>query len=460
MRALEHFEIREYSWSTEHDFKKPAWRHLSWRMGFEYLWGNDFSAGICTNRADLELYLRSFDNSDSRRAIAYIPHDALNDKKLLWREVCDQYDLEYPSLSYKNKPVGLDDMKSAPVVAFVFDKIEKIENQPELTILIPHWESFGFLRMCLWSIRQHLSAQEIAIVVLDDESSPATYEKIEKLCVEHSAELHKISRFNKKTVADVGLLLDLGLDFVKTKFVCMLDADTIHLSPNVYKEITPLLQKRSVVSIGLDTGLGSSYHSEKAWKRVKRIYPYDVSYPGSQTITNNLFRVMRTADANAVSKASKFSRQVEKRKLRDQSGRVLRRLASISDSKTLQNRIKSLLLFRLFNSHYPSMPPTGDNGVTANYWMESNNMGRKINIPITSYGFQSPSDGICFQNISDLIVHIALSTRALSEERREIRDAGGDFYEAVRDIIAAKNPEQEIYNEVIARSKSVDVNLS
>ena len=48
----------------------------------------------------------------------------------------------------------------------------------------------------------------------------------------------------------------------------------------------------------------------------------------------------------------------------------------------------------------------------------------------------------------------------LTRAQEAITDTGGDFYEAVRDIIAAKNPEQEIYNEVVARSKSIDVNLS
>jgi len=62
-------------------------------------------------------------------------------------------------------------------------------------------------------------------------------------------------------------------------------------------------------------------------------------------------------------------------------------------------------------------------------------MGLKINIPITSYGFRTPNDGVCFQNISNYLVHIALSTRALSVERREIDNAGEQFYEAVREIV-------------------------
>jgi len=40
------------------------------------------------------------------------------------------------------------------------------------------------------------------------------------------------------------------------------------------------------------------------------------------------------------------------------------------------------------------MQPTGDNGVNANFWMDANNMERKINIPVISYGLLTPNDGV------------------------------------------------------------------
>jgi hypothetical protein len=305
-----------------------------------------------------------------------------------------------------------------------------------------------------------VSLAHIEILVLDDESSSETYRKIESLCEKYSAKLMRISRPNKRTVADVGLLLDLGIENVKTKYVCMLDADTIHLTSDVYDQLLPLLRKRTVVSVGLDTGLGSSYHQNSSWGHVKDLFPYDISYPKQQTVTNNLFRIMRTADALSVARTAKFSRQVENRKLRDQFGRVLRRVSNSTNFSWLQDRVKGFLLSPVLNSHYPSMPPTGDNGVSANYWMEANGMGRKVNIPITSFGFRSASDGICFQNVSDLIVHVALSTRALSTERREISDAGVEFYEAVQNIVEATKSEEELFEEILSRSRKIAIDLT
>jgi hypothetical protein len=408
----------------------------------------------------LEEFLNEFILSRNERSIVFIPHNAVENSKLLWRLVCDSFGLEYPNLEKGSSPVFLDSQNDFPVVAFVFDKCKTKPGSPITTIMIPHWESYGFLRMCLWSIRKHFKENEIEILVLDDESSSETYRKIESLCEKYSAKLMRISRPNKRTVADVGLLLDLGIENVKTKYVCMLDADTIHLTSDVYDQLLPLLSKRTVVSVGLDTGLGSSYHQNSSWGHVKDLFPYDISYPKQQTVTNNLFRIMRTADALSVARTAKFSRQVENRKLRDQFGRVLRRVSGSTNFSWLQDRVKGFLLSPVLNSHYPSMPPTGDNGVSANYWMEANGMGRKVNIPITSFGFRSASDGICFQNVSDLIVHVALSTRALSTERREISDAGVEFYEAVQNIVEATKSEEELFEEILSRSRKIAIDLT
>ena len=81
------------------------------------------------------------------------------------------------------------------------------------------------------------------------------------------------------------------------------------------------------------------------------------------------------------------------------------------------------------------MAPTSDNGVNANFWMDIGHIGIKVDIPITTIGFHNPLDGVRFQNISTLLVHIALSTRALSTERRKINDIGAHFNDYVREIV-------------------------
>ena len=162
---------------------------------------------------------------------------------------------------------------------------------------------------------------------------------------------------------------------------------------------------------------------------------------------------MRTADALAISQGIGFSRAVSERKVRDQIGRIIRRLANSTQNELLIKASKDIINSKFCNSRYPNMPPTGDNGVAANGWMDSNLMGCKVNIPINSFGFQTPTEGVVFQNIGNVVSHIALSTRALSDTRREVDDPGREYIDAVRKIVERKGTLQERFIEVITISK-------
>ena len=448
------FEIRSCSWSKDSDYQLPAWSNSEgrWSDGFEKLWGSSNTPKLISDPLVLREVLSTKTDQSSLRQIIYIPHNLIHENKLIWRKVCDDFNLDYPLIEKGSKFVALNEENQFPVLALVLDRVSLPNTISDLTIMIPHWESIGFLRLCLWSISKHYENNMPKILVLDDLSSLETFRKIEELRKTYNFDLVQINRPNKSTVADVGMLLDLGLEYVETKYVCMLDADTIHTSNETYTEAFRCLSNRSIVSCGLDTGLGRSYHDMGSMRNFDDYYPYDISLPGVSTVTNNLFRVMRTMDAVAISKAIQFSRQVENRKIKDQLGRILRRLAAQTNSEYLINVTKKLIKSKLLNSQFPSMPPTGDNGVSANHWMEENMMGLKVNFPIVSYGVLSKHDGICFQNIEGKLVHIALSTRALSKERREIEDAGQEFYNAIQSIAENDFEETQTYENVVALS--------
>ena len=392
------------------------------------------------------------------RKLYFIKFSETFEGKLVWRLFCDYFELEYPTISLNDAPVSASVDHDYPGVAFVLDPISRKADLSNLTIMIPHWESFGFLRLCLWSIEKYYSETGLQVLVLDDFSSDETYKKIQTLCSTYNASLIRIERVNRKKVADVGMLLDIGLTHISTKYVCMLDADTIHTSSNTYEIPLELLRKKSVVSVGLDTGLGASYHTKGIWKELN-LYPYDVSYPQSQTVTNNLFRIMRTSDALAVAQTAKFSRQVESRKLQDQAGRIVRKLMSKTGNQSLIDFSRRVIQLPIFNSSHPNMPPTGDNGVSANYWMTKNEMGLKVNIPIQSYGLMTPTDGICFQNIGNSLIHIALSTRALSSTRREVNNAGSEFYDAVSEIVMGEKSETELTQNIATLAHKIKIDL-
>jgi Glycosyl transferase family 2 len=449
------FEIRNYGWSQTSDFLLPAWSSSKgqWRVGFERLWGSAVASKVITGNDGIQNLLKDELSQTAMRQIIYIPHNLVNRNKSIWREFCDEFKLEYPMLDQRSNFAPLDNTNQIPVLAVVLDRTTAENKISDLTIMIPHWESIGFLRLCLWSIWKHYQDNAPKILVIDDFSSAKTYAQIEEMQKIYSFELVQIQRPNKATVADVGMLLDIGLEHVKTKYVCMLDADTVHISSNTYSDAFKFLSKNSVVSYGLDTGLGRSYHDLGTLKGFNGFYPYDVSLPGVSTVTNNLFRVMRSMDALAIARSIQFSRQVESRKLRDQLGRLLRKLSILTKNDYLVEFTKRLIKSRFINSQYPAMPPTGDNGVSANHWMEENRMGLKMNTPIVSYGIVSRHDGICFQNIQEKIVHIALSTRALSAERREIEDAGSEFYDAIQDLAQNHFEEDDAYERVLKLSQ-------
>jgi hypothetical protein len=452
-------EIRSYSWSKSSDLSLPAWSSSKgqWSHGFETLWGFKEVPKIITEITELRQILDADLSQTPMRQIIYIPFNLVSGNRLLWRQICDEFSLEYPMLEKGSQYVALNKENPIPVLALVLDETQSQNKISQLTIMIPHWESIGFLRLCLWSIMKHYENNMPKILVIDDMSSASTYSKIEELRKLYAFELVQINRPNKSTVADVGMLLDLGLEYVQTKYVCMLDADTVHISNQTYSEALESLSNRSIVSCGLDTGLGRSYHDLGALRSFDSFYPYDVSLPGVSTVTNNLFRVMRTMDALAVARSIKFSRQVENRKIKDQIGRALRRASGLTKVNRIIEFTKQLIKTKYLNSQFPSMPPTGDNGVSANHWMEENRMGLKLNIPIVSYGIVSRHDGICFQNIQGKLVHIALSTRALSTERREIEDAGTEFYNAILDLAENQFVEEEAYEKVVKLSESYKV---
>jgi hypothetical protein len=262
-----------------------------------------------------------------------------------------------------------------------------------------------------------------------------------------------VARKDAKKVADVGAVLDFGLQYIDTEYVCMLDADTVVTSPDFLVKPIHDLQNRYVVSVGLDTNLGRSYHPRSSWGFNNPTKLNGLRPPGFFSITNNLFRVMRTRDALAVSRSIGFSRRVSDRKSRDQFGRALRALATRAGSERLQDVTKQLLNSRIMNSQFPAMPPTGDNGVAANGWLDANRMGLKKNIAITSYGVMTSTDGVAFQNISNLLVHVALSTRALSETRREVDDPGAEYIQSVSDIVNRSGSILNRYQRVVELSK-------
>ena len=450
----QNFQVRDIRWTTDLDLKLPAWRGAkSWEDGFIRLWmGKPEPQGsqICKPEtiSSMAHLSKLFESKIQERTIVSIPVEVTTENGFLWEFVLNELDEDVPNWNVNFAPVSAT-KSQGPSLYLCLDPAP---HEKRVTVLIPHWESIGFLELCLYSLRISEIGDPI-ILVCDDGSSAETWGKVESLCLEYEATAKQVARKDAKKVADVGAVLDFGLQFIDTEYVCMLDADTVVTSPDFLVKPIHDLQNRYVVSVGLDTNLGGSYHPRSGWGFNNPTKLNGLRPPGFFSITNNLFRVMRTRDALAISRSIGFSRRVSDRKSRDQFGRALRALATRTGSERLQDVTKKLLNSRIMNSQFPAMPPTGDNGVAANGWLDANRMGLKKNIAITSYGVMTSTDGVAFQNISDLLVHVALSTRALSETRREVEDPGAEYIEAVSDTVNRRGSITDRYQRVVELSK-------
>lgn len=298
-------------------------------------------------------------------------------------------------------------------------------DKRSVAILIPHWESFSFLRVCLESIQQFRNEQlDEKVFILDDASMDGSFEQAKELFKDDPNMIFlRFDRPNKDYDADVGLLLDYAIKEIREQYVLAIDADVFALSKDWITFPIWLLEKYHCSSVGLDTGLSTSYleyNSEKSWWQPAEGYGTEGGLYDNEwfTCTNNLYRLMPTPLAKVVSEAIGFSRAT----------------LPLEVSRKLSRRVKNKLLRTISpdpknvgNSRKPYLPPGCDNGVAANHFIDINHMGPKFNIPLTSFIGLTPKDGVFGQNISDLIFHFALSTRALSQERREVDNAGEAF---------------------------------
>lgn len=450
------FKVRDIRWTSNLDLKLPAWRNArTWEDGFVNLWlgssnALDPSKSKTKVISSIEQLSELITSQITDRTIVAIPIDVTSENGFLWELLLEELKEDVPNWNINFKPVK-SNKNQGPALYLCLDPASKEQS---VTVLIPHWESLGFLELCLYSLNIS-NLGNLEILVCDDDSSDKTWNQVLSLCHEFNATAIQVARKDAKKVADVGAVLDFALQFVHTEYVCMLDADTIVISSEFLAKPIQDLQHRYISSVGLDTNLGGSYHPKSNWEIDNPTKMSGLRPPGFYSITNNLFRVMRTQDALAVSTVVGFSRRVSDRKFRDQVGRVLRAVATRSRNKDLQNMTKRLLNSRMLNSKYPAMPPTGDNGVAANGWLDANRMGLKKNTPIISYGVMTSTDGVAFQNISNLLVHVALSTRALSETRREVDDPGDEYIRAVSDIVNRNGTVKDRYQRVAELSKRI-----
>ncbi|HOW51560.1 MAG TPA: glycosyltransferase family A protein [bacterium] len=321
------------------------------------------------------------------------------------------------------------------ILAFTIDAVE---NPRSVAILIPHWESYKFLKQSILHIRKYGNENIIEkIYVLDDQSKDGSFDRVQRdFANDQSIEFHTIVRENKNKDLDVTLLLDMALPLVHEQFVVMIDSDSIPVSRDWISFPIWLLERYKCSAVGCDTGLSQNYYYDAdgipLWQPQAGYPPSAGLYDNDWFVCiNNFYRVMRSADAKVASEGIGFSRANNWRRridifLRSAHNTIIRRSNPVVSS--LYKRLSAISLFRkIINPRYPYLPRGCDNGVAANHFIDINRLGPKFNLPICSFLGLTPQDGVFGQNIAGLLFHFALSTRSSWQERRGDWKAGADF---------------------------------
>lgn len=354
-----------------------------------------------------------------------IPHDALHSTS----DILKRFNQS------KNK-----DFKHIRILGITFDSCDPPKS---VGILVPHRESFPFLKLCLESILKYKNKNlKEKIYVLDDNSQDGSFEKAKKLFKEEK----EISFFRFKRAdrifPNIGSLLDLGINLIEEQYVTMIDADVFPINSYWISFPIWLIEKYNCSSVGTDTGLSTPYLSKtktNIWHQPEDGYlPTGGLYDNEWfTCTNNFYRVMPTALAKIVSKHIGFSR-----------GNLAKNKILIE----LKHKLPKIsFLDMIINKRFPYLPEGCDNGVAANHFIDINRLGPKFNIPLTSFIDLTTGDGAFGQNISGLIFHLSLSTRVLASNP-EIKDAGKDYHYWVDKIKNIKNVSDKNFTEIIKRS--------
>lgn len=311
-------------------------------------------------------------------------------------------------------------------------------------ILVPHWESWDFLELAVDAITEHASPEvDHRVYVLDDSSRDGSFERAEsEYAGRDDVRVLRIERPNKDREADVGLLLDLGLREVEEQYVATIDADLFALDRAWLSFPIWLIEQLGLSMAGLDTGLSTpyvGYHPKRSYRQPAGGYltaagTYDNDW---FVCINNLYRVMPTALAKVTSEHVGFSR----------SSTARERL-----HERIRQRASAALPGDWLDRRHPYIRGQADNGVAANHFVDVNRLGPKFNIPITGFVGLTPRDGAFGQNIAGLAFHFALSTRALSGDRREVADAGSEFARWAERLNRAGGPTGAVIAEMVAAS--------
>lgn len=98
-------------------------------------------------------------------------------------------------------------------------------QNPEVTILIPHYKTLELTKLCLRLIRKHTSPNKIRVIVIDNDSQDESTHYLKSL--QWITLLERMAIPNEGAISAHSRALDLGLAQVETPYVLSIHTDTL-----------------------------------------------------------------------------------------------------------------------------------------------------------------------------------------------------------------------------------------
>jgi len=224
-----------------------------------------------------------------------------------------------------------------------------------VSVCVPHVDTPWYLQACLESIKAFSHPEIVTQVIAVDQSSQAHKSVAEKLCAAHGAHFVSTPR------VDAGYPIDVALRNATGEYFCSLDCDAWPIHKNWLWLPVQLIKRGLTDWVGADTGLAQAYAMRGKWIHL-----------------NNYYRICRTEDAKAASKAVGFMRYEN----RDRCGHF------VPLDKSWEALGKQLHC---------------DNGVIAQWWCRNQ---KKLSLSVCRALGKTPEMGLYGMVIDDLVFHM------------------------------------------------------
>lgn len=258
-------------------------------------------------------------------------------------------------------------------------------NQTSCTIIIFHYESLEFLKLCLSQIKKY-QTEDIKLKIIVCDQSWSCKEEVDKLQDENVKVIH-IDQYGSGYSIDYCIHNNL----IDTEYICTLDCDAFPVSKKWLYVPISLIQKYNLVFVGNNTGIENNY-----------------KHLGNFFVNNQYFRVGKIDFYTLLSKKIGFIKGDYRSKVKiDYEIKLDKNSNNIDDS------------------------------ILANLHSDDNNLGDKISLSVNKIFGRTPSGMVYGMLIDDLVFHFTFSNNS-QKDSLQLEIYGIEYLKLHKEISSGK----------------------